>query len=149
MTEVAFYHLTQRPLEWALPKLLEKTLEAGARALVVTGSTARMEMLDTALWSYDPASWLPHGRDGDPSPAAQPIWLTVGRENLNDASYLFLTDGVEMVDLDRFDRCFDLFDGRDDAAVAAARNRWRLQKEAGREISYFQQTNTGGWQRKA
>ena len=32
MTEVAFYHLTRKPLERALPELLEKVLERGMRA---------------------------------------------------------------------------------------------------------------------
>ncbi|MED5396188.1 MAG: DNA polymerase III subunit chi, partial [Pseudomonadota bacterium] len=42
MTEIAFYHLERSPLERALPKLLEKTLEAGKRALVVVGSVERV-----------------------------------------------------------------------------------------------------------
>ena len=35
MTDVAFYQLERSPLEQVLPKLLEKTLDAGKRALVV------------------------------------------------------------------------------------------------------------------
>ena len=61
MTEVSFYHLTARPLESALPRLLERTLESNSRAVVITSSDERVEMLDDLLWTYDPASWLPHG----------------------------------------------------------------------------------------
>ena len=34
MTEINFYHLTRSSLEQALPRLLEKTLQAGERAVV-------------------------------------------------------------------------------------------------------------------
>ena len=35
MSDINFYHLTARPLEWALPKLLERTLESGNRAVII------------------------------------------------------------------------------------------------------------------
>ena len=60
MTEIAFYHLERSPLERALPKLLEKTLEAGKRALVVVGSVERVEAFDGLLWTYHQEAWLPH-----------------------------------------------------------------------------------------
>jgi len=65
MTEVAFYHLTRSSLEQALPKLLEKTLAAGKRAVVRVGSPARAEALNVALWSNEASSWLPHGSAKD------------------------------------------------------------------------------------
>ena len=57
MTEIGFYHLTGTPLERALPKLLEKTLEAGQRAVVRTGSEERAQALNGALWTYEDRSW--------------------------------------------------------------------------------------------
>jgi DNA polymerase-3 subunit chi len=42
---------------------------------------------------------------------------------------------------------FDLFDGNNPAAVAAARERWRSAKSAGHTLTYWQQTETG-WQSK-
>ena len=41
MTEIAFYHLQRAPLEKVLPRLLEKTLAAGKRALVILGARCR------------------------------------------------------------------------------------------------------------
>ena len=35
MTEIGFYHLTRTGVEQALPKLLDRTLAAGQRALVL------------------------------------------------------------------------------------------------------------------
>ena len=37
MTEIGFYHLTQSPLERALPRLLEKAHASGARVVVMAG----------------------------------------------------------------------------------------------------------------
>ena len=65
MTEISFYHLTARPLEWALPKLLERTLEVGERALVMVASQDRVDSLNAHLWTYDANSWLPHGAEKD------------------------------------------------------------------------------------
>ena len=148
MTDIAFYHLTRSPLEAALPKLLEKTLDAGKRAVVVAGSEERVENLNNALWTYSQGSWLPHGSQADGDAADQPIWLTVGDENPNGASFIFLTEGAEPATLDGVERCFDLFDGNDDQSVAAARGRWRSYKEAGHSLTYWQQNERGAWERK-
>ncbi|MBT4701302.1 MAG: DNA polymerase III subunit chi, partial [Rhodospirillaceae bacterium] len=61
MTSVAFYHLQKWPLDRALPKLLEKTVEAGKRAIVMAGSDDKIEALNGLLWTYENDSWLPHG----------------------------------------------------------------------------------------
>ena len=119
MTEIAFYHLEKSPLEQVLPKLLEKTLGAGKRALVLAGSEQRVEALAGLLWTYEQGSWLPHGTDQDGSPEDQPVWLTTADDNANRAEFLFLTDGATSARIGDYERCFELFDGRDAAAVAA------------------------------
>lgn len=148
MTEVAFYHLTRSSLEQALPKLLEKTLQAGKRAVVRAGSAQRVEALNGALWSYDAASWLPHGSVKDGQPEDQPVWLTDKGDNPNAAQFAFLTDGVECADLGTYERCFELFDGNAQDAVATARAHWKAYKDLGFELAYWQQTDSGGWQKK-
>ncbi len=95
MTDIAFYHLQKSPLEAVLPKLLEKTLAAGKRALVLASSNERVEALAAHLWTYDPDAWLPHGTAQDGSPEEQPIWLTDRDDNPNGAAFLFLTDGAD------------------------------------------------------
>ena len=56
------------------------------------------------------------------------IWLTAADENPNRATYLFLTEGADSLHIDDYERCFDLFDGNDADAVAAARERWTARK---------------------
>jgi len=149
MAEIGFYHLMRTPLERALPKLLEKAIDRGMRALVVTGSPERAEHLSAALWTYDPASFLPHGTPADGAPDAQPILIADDVTDLNAAGLLVLTDGSRTDAPDRFERVIDMFDGRDEAAVEAARARWRQLKEAGHKLTYWQQTEAGGWEQKA
>ena len=148
-TEVNFYHLTASSLEDALPRLLLKTLQAGERAVVMVGSPERADSLNNHLWTFAPDSFLPHGaaRDGDAD--RQPIWLTHLDENPNGARFLFLADRASSERLSDFARCFELFDGRDEAAVAESRVRWKAYKAAGHAVSYFQQTAAGGWEKKA
>ncbi len=148
MTDVAFYHLQRSPLEAALPKLLEKTLHAGKLAVVVAGSDERDEALATTLWTYDPASWLPHGTAQDGHAEDQPIWLTSRDDNPNGAHFLFLTDGADSLRVGEYERCFDLFDGNDDTAVGAARSRWSARRDEGHSVTYWQQTERGGWEQK-
>jgi DNA polymerase-3 subunit chi len=151
VAEIGFYHLTTTPLERALPRLLERAVGGGHRVLVRAASAERVEHLNTLLWTYDEASFLPHGSARDGNAAAQPIWLTLtgGADNPNAASMLILVDAGDdlATDLAAFTRIADLFDGGDPEAVAAARARWRQARAAGHTLTYWQQTPSG-WERK-
>lgn len=147
MAEIGFYHLLSTPLERALPRLLERALAQGHRIVIRAASPERVDHLNALLWTYDEASFLPHGSARDGTPAAQPVWLSHRDDNPNDATMLVLTDGIEATDLAAFARCADLFDGSDEAAVEAARARWRRARDAGHILTYWQQT-AAGWERK-
>ncbi|MEE9140972.1 MAG: DNA polymerase III subunit chi [Alphaproteobacteria bacterium] len=149
MTDIGFYHLLTTPLERALPKLLERVLEKGGRAVVLAGSDERVEALSAALWTYDPNAFLPHGDPRDGRPEEQPIWLTVVDENPNGANVLILTDGAESSHVGGFEKCLDVFDGSDAEAVAAGRERWRRHQGAGHRLTYWQQDAQGRWEKKA
>jgi DNA polymerase-3 subunit chi len=150
MAEIGFYHLTRTPLDQALPKLLGRVLASGGRAMVLLATRERLEALDAALWTATDPDWLPHGTPATGHAAHQPIWLTTedaGAEGApNGARFLFLLEGCESARLDRFDRVFDLFDGGDEQALAAARRRWKAAKAAGHTLTYWQQ-GTRGWEK--
>jgi DNA polymerase-3 subunit chi len=148
MAEIGLYHLLTTPLERALPRLMERARAQGYRIVIRAGSSERIEHLNALLWTYDEASFLPHGSARDGNAASQPIWLTDRPENPNDATMLVLVDGVEADDLGNFQRCCDMFDGNDESAVEAARDRWRRAAAAGHTLTYWQQTGTG-WEKKA
>jgi DNA polymerase III subunit chi len=144
--DVWFYHLERTALDQALPELLEKTLAKGWRALVRTVSTERIDQLDGWLWTWRDDAFLPHGVAGEAQAARQPVLLTTGEANDNAAQALFLIDGAAPPALDGYARCLILFDGRQDEAVALARERWRDLKGRGYPVSYWKQSDRG-WEK--
>jgi DNA polymerase-3 subunit chi len=149
MTEVLFYHLEHQPLERVLPSLVERTVARGWRAVVQAGSDERVEALDTLLWTYREETFLPHGTRRDGNQAMQPVYLTTEEDNPNGATVRFLVDGAEAHDLTAYARVVYLFEGRDTAAVARAREQWQTAKTAGCEVTYWQQSPEGRWEKKA
>ncbi|MBI3516383.1 MAG: DNA polymerase III subunit chi [Proteobacteria bacterium] len=143
MTEFSFYQLLRTPLEQALPKILEKVRELELRAVVVVGSETRVETLSQVLWTYDPGAFLAHGSARDGHPGDQPIWLTALDENPNAAEVVVLADGATVAAPQSFQRCIEIFDGRDEAATAAARERYKQARDGGHGLKYFRQSETG------
>ncbi|MDP2205541.1 MAG: DNA polymerase III subunit chi [Alphaproteobacteria bacterium] len=148
MTDIRFYHMITKRLEQALPELLAKAITVQPRIVVKAGSRERIETLDSLLWTFDPAGFLPHGYIRDGSEADQPVWLTTEDDNPNGAKMLVLTDGATSPQVADFDLCCELFDGNDDESVAAARARWADYKVAGHDLTYFQQDEQGRWVKK-
>jgi DNA polymerase-3 subunit chi len=146
MAEIGFYHLTRTGAEQALPALLGRTLAAAKRAVIRCNSD-RVASVDTALWVCPQPDWLPHGTAAMGQADLQPIWITDADEAPNAATFLFLLDGQNSERLGSFERVFDLFDGGDETAVAAARVRWKAAKDAGHLLTYWQQ-GPRGWEKK-
>ena len=155
MTDVWFYHLQRRPLESALPKLLELSLARGWRVVVQATSERRLEALDDLLWSYSPESFLPHGAQKDGDPESQPIFLTIGPDNPNRAHVRFFVENAELSPVladarsAPEERAILMFDGNDEAAAPAAREQWRRLKTEGHTLSYWRQSEDGKWEKQA
>jgi len=153
MSEILFYHLTEKTLEQVLPGLLEKSLLRGWKAVVQVGDDERVAALDTHLWTFRDDSFLAHGCVKDGTEIHQPVWLTAGDENPNGAKIRFLTGGAQLDDPSDYDRIVYMFDGHDNEAVEHARGRWKFHKEtsetSGHEHTYWQQSPNGGWEKKA
>ena len=148
MTDYWFYHLEGSTLEGVLPELLEKTRARGWRA-VVKAPEARLSALDNYLWTYKDDSFLPHGRDDEPMGDQQPILLTATAVNSEAAQCAFLVDGEDMDMAPETERCIVMINGRSETDVARARAQWKRLKAAGASLSYWQQTERGGWEKKA
>ena len=154
MSEVLFYHAERASLEDVLPALLEQTRKREWKAIVRVGSDERAAALDTHLWTYKEEGFLAHGLERDAHPTEQPILLTTRDGNANGAEVLFLADGAEPGDwsadeITRLTRVVLIFDGRDPAAVDAARAQWTHAKAAGHDVTYWQQSAAGRWEKKA
>ncbi len=154
MTEVWFYHLQRQRLEAVLPDLLQKSLDRGWRAVVQAVSEERLDALDQWLWTFSEPSFLAHGRARDGDPELQPIYLSTGIENPNRAAARFFVEGAEIAGAladpaATYQRAINLFDGNADDEVVSARAQWKHLKNLGYCLTYWQQAETGRWEKRA
>ena len=149
MTEVLFYHLSAKRVEDVIPELLEKSLARGWNAVVHSASETQIEALSLALWSYRDESFLPHASKAGGEGAEQPVWLTDTDDNPNGASIRFLIDGASIDNASSYERLVYMFDGNNSDALDHARARWKVEKAAGHDVTYWAQNETGRWEKKA
>jgi len=149
MTEVRFYHLQKQTLDQALPLILEKVYQTKNNAIIRMSDAKEITRMNDILWSYKPNSFLPHGCKKTGHPNEQPIWLTDKSENPNNAKTLILTQNAIEESLNDFDLCCEMLDGHDNAAISEARNRWKTYKDKGFDVTYWYQSETGKWEKKA
>ena len=146
---IDFYHLQKSTLDQVLPVLVEKVYTSGKRLLIKTVLAERADYINTLLWTYKPDSWLPHGTQTDGFETEQPVFITAAEGNLNKAEMIMLTDGGTFEEIQSFERCLNLFNGHDEAAVQSARDLWKSVVHAGCEAYYWQQNDNGKWEMKA
>lgn len=144
-TTISFYHLLSTSRERAVPKLMEKALVSGAKVVMFAGNDAMLKAMSDALWTGDPASFLPHGGAKDGHVEAQPIYLTSVEENPNGAEILCILDGSSPASLASYSKVLDVFDGSREDEVSAARQRWAQYKSQGYALQYVKQQPGGGW----
>jgi len=145
--QIWFYHLERSGLQQVLPTLLDKVLQADLRAQVRVSDPDLAARLADGLWTWRDDSFLANGHSSGPHPERQPILFTSGTDNLNGAQALFIVDGAGFEPTEDFQRCFILFDGQDEEALKAARERWKAFKAVGADISYWRQTLDGRWEK--
>jgi DNA polymerase-3 subunit chi len=149
MADVRFYHLQSQPLQQALPDLLAKALGQGHRLIIKVGDEASVQPLSQHLWVCRRDDIFPHGTPQDGDAEYHPIWLTAGNENPNGAKTLILVDGANAPDIAGYNLVCEMLDGHNAAQVDAARARYRSYKDAGHNVTYWQQKPAGGWEQKA
>ena len=149
MSQIDFYHLTQSDVETALVMLVQKSLLAGKTVLVQCPRPAA-EAIDDALWVQEPDSWIPHGLDDAPGRDKASVWISSdSADETMSADFLFLLHGAERGDMRRFERVFNIFDGRSEAQVGQARSQWQNWREQnGAEMRYFAQDDDGRWKQR-
>ncbi|WP_188055100.1 MULTISPECIES: DNA polymerase III subunit chi [unclassified Sphingosinithalassobacter] len=145
--QVDFFHLTQMPLERALPQVAERVVERGGRLLIVAEGEALRAKLDALLWSYAPESFLPHAAAGTGEDAAQPILIADSTQAANGARNIVLADGIWRDAALAFDRAVLFFDGD---SITEARAAWKeLVTRDGVERRYWKQNEAGRWEQIA
>jgi len=133
MTEVEFHTGIDDRQAFAC-RLLRKASAAGAR-VVVRADPEQAAALDSALWTFDALSFVPHARAGRSAPAATPIWIV---EHLADAPHheVLLNLGHDVADgFESFARLIEVVTTQD---AEAGRNRWRHYKSRGYSIRHHE-----------
>lgn len=148
MGVVMFYHLTRSGVDETLGALLARALGQGWRVMVRGTEAAALERLDTHLWQGPEDGFLPHGLQGGPHDADQPVLLGTG-EIVNGAKGLFLIDGagVTVAEASGLERVWLLFDGSDGGQLSAARVKWKTLTDAGVPAQYWSE-ESGRWEKK-
>ena len=149
MADIRFYHLERQDLDTALPALVNKALSKDHRIVIKAPDTQEIERLNAHLWTFNPDSFIPHGSKKDGYESEQPVFLTDSDDIPNNADVLILTHSCEHTDLSQFKLVCDMFDGRNEQALNAARQRWKTYKDADHDVTYWQQAAQGGWTEKS
>lgn len=102
--QIIGYHHSISPLEKVLPKLLEKVLASGQRAVVISGDEETLKTIDTFLWTYSKSELIPHGTAEDGNSSLQPVWLTCTEENPNQANVLIVVGDLRPTHLSMFQK---------------------------------------------
>lgn len=147
MSEIAFYHCTATKVERALAGLLEKTLKAGKRALVVIPDKARLFFFDDYLWTYQEDKFLPHGSSRDGFASDQPIWLSQEDYPANNAVYAIMLEGAIPKSPQNYERIIHLFDGTLEHEVEQAREAWKDYKAKEFDLVYYRQGEDASWRK--
>lgn len=147
---VLFYHLIQSAPEDTLAVNVPRALAQGWRVMVRGTDPGALDRLDGALWlKGGEDSFLPHGREGGPHDADQPVLLGQGLP-VNGARVLALVDGAgaEDAEIAAMERVWVLFDGNDPDRLQAARAQWKAMTAAGHTAQYWSE-DSGRWEKKA
>lgn len=145
MSRVDFYRLTRDPVERVIPAIAGKILDGNVQLLVVAAQDAQRRAIDEALWTVQPASFLPHGPADGPDAQFDPILIAAsfGTPPANGASHVALADGEWNDAALEFDRAFFFFDN---SRIDDARATWRkLGTMDEVEIHFWKQDDHGRW----
>lgn len=142
--KIDFWQVTDDPIEKVAALIAQRTLESGARLLVVSESPDQRAAIARALWQVGPENFLANGEAGAPGEERQPILLSDSTAAPNGASHLVLADG-RFRESDTFERVFLLFQPE---GASHARAAWSAQDGRNTvERAYFAQEN-GRWVKK-
>ena len=149
MGMVMFYHLTRSSVDEVAMMLAPKALAQGWRVMLRAADQAALQRLDRQLWLGPEDAFLPHGLEGGPHDADQPLLLGSGAA-VNGANAVMLIGAlpVDQEEAARMDRVWLLFEDGDAAQIESARREWKAVTAAGLAAQYWND-DSGKWEKKA
>ena len=150
--EIFFYHLQRQPLAAVLPQLVEKCLERGwrvrhrrqPRRSASRRSTTTFGSIPTRALSHMPVTAMR-------TRSATPWSSTLAGTNPNGAQVRFLVENAAVLpdDAANYSKNRRFVDGDDEGYSGLARATWRTVRESGYQATYWQQYDSGRWEKKA
>lgn len=138
--QIVGYHHSISPLEKVLPKLLEKVLASGQKAVVMAPSEEQLKTIDTFLWTYSKSELIPHGSEEDGNPLLQPVWLTCTEENPNHAKVLIMIGDLRPSHIQTFEKALMLL-----SEWKPEMTEWAKSKG---ELTVWVEKLAGGWEKQ-
>lgn len=143
MTKVDFHTHVDDGLLYAC-RLARKVHAAGQAAIVVADG-ARLDALDTLLWTFSPLDFIPHCRHDQAHAAHTPIVLAERAEpEAHQRILINLTDRVPE-NFARFERLLEVIDAREEA-LAAGRERYKFYRDRGYLLKLYRRDEREGAQ---
>ncbi|WP_455478455.1 DNA polymerase III subunit chi [Bartonella sp. B10] len=146
--DILFYNLIRSTLEDVIPTLVERAMTRFGKVTIQCVNKERCDAIDTHLWVYSDESFIGHGTESDKYSNFQPVFLTTGQENPNDAKIRFLTEGAICSDINSYQRIVVIFDGRNDEQLDLIRTQWKKYKMENHNLTYWQQTKDFCWEKR-
>ena len=134
MTRVGFYVVSAAGADHRLQvaaRLADKAFQRGHRIFINAVDESQAQALDELLWSYRPASFLPHGLLGTPEAARVAIgW---GQEPGDHDDLLINLQLIVPPFFGRFHRVAEVVT-QDAGSLEALRASWRFYQERGYQL---------------
>ncbi|GAA0235640.1 DNA polymerase III subunit chi [Castellaniella daejeonensis] len=109
---------------------------AGRRLLVYCTDERRLRRFDALLWEFEPTSFIPHTRAGDPLADRADVILVSDPSALAgmpSPGWLLNLDLDCPPQAERFERILEIVSGHE-ADIQAARRRWAQYQQAGHDV---------------
>jgi len=135
MTQIYFYSGTADKLHTAC-RLSTKAVQQGLKVMIYSLDAALLERLDKFLWTFSPASFIPHSHVDDQLASVTPIVLGQETEQTTHCDVLLNLDDQCPPFLDRFERLIEIA-GTIPEDKQAARQRYRFYQEKGYKIHHY------------
>jgi DNA polymerase III subunit chi len=135
MTEVAFHFNVPDKMGYAC-RLLRKAFAAGSK-VVVTAEPEVLRALDTELWTFSPAEFIPHCHAASAEPglvAASPVLLADVPRGTPHQQVLVNLGAAVPEGFERFERLIEVVT-QDEGERQQARGRWKHYADRGYAIT--------------
>lgn len=131
-SRVEFINLGQAgaALENAVARLAAFHHRAGSRVLIHAADPGQAARLDEALWTFDPDAFVPHAVEGGPDAAREPVLITFGPSNPNQAGVLIMAAPRPSLEAGQYGLIIDFVPAEPGPALDAARERYRAAQGA-------------------